>query len=103
MTKREREKANRQQAKSARNDQILELYRQGKTATEAAAAVNCSIATASRVINAAGVQAPADLLRANICHLRQEGHTIEEIADFTGVTKRTVYNHLRRAREAGHI
>ena len=102
-TKREKEKARRRKKKAARNDQILELYRQGHTATEAAAAAKCSLSTASRVISAAGIQAPADLLRANICHLRQAGHTITEIAEITGVTKRTVYNHLRKAREAGEI
>lgn len=98
-TKREKKKLQRRREKDARNAEILDHHRQGKTATEAAAAAECSISTASRVIKAAGDISPAEMLRANICHLRQEGHTIAEIADITGVTKRTVYNHLRKARE----
>ena len=103
MTKRARERDERRAAKADRNSKILELYRQGHTATEAAAAVNCSVSTASRVISAAGLQSPADLLGSDICSLRQEGHTIKEIAETTGVTKRTVYYHLQRARAAGAI
>ena len=100
-TKREKEKARRHKKKAARNDQILELYRQGKTQTEIAAAVGCSHQTAGRVIKAAGIPTPAELLHANICHLRQEGHTVAEIAELTGINKRTVYKHLRKARESG--
>lgn len=100
-TKREKEKAKRRKKKAARNDQILELYRQGKTQTEIAAAVGCSIATAGRVIKGAGNISAAEQLRANICRLYQQGHKAAEIADICGVSLGTVYYHIREARKAG--
>lgn len=100
-TKREREKLQRHAAKEARDAKILDLYQQGQTQTEIAAAVGCSIATAGRVIKAAGMRSPAAQLRANVCELQQQGHSPAEIADIIGVSVGTVYYHLREARKAG--
>jgi len=103
MTKREREKENRRQAKAARNAEIVALYQQGKTQEEIAAALNCSHQTAGRVLKAAGIKTPAEYLRAEVCKLYAQGYKAAEIADITGVHVRTVYKHISKARAAGEI
>ncbi len=87
----------RKLAKEKRNQQILNLKKEGKTNIEIAEALNIGRNTVSRVINS---NTPKIDKKAKIQEYRAKGLKIDEIIKLLGISKQTYYNILKKDRDS---
>lgn len=89
--------------KADRDAEILRQYKQGIRQNEIAKAVGCSAQTVGRVLQKNGHASRSEQLHAQILELMKRGVSAPEISEALGVTRSSVYDHIRRARADGEI